>query len=650
MPSPHDMREPSSPSASVLTTTRRFPIGTELAGQGLITARVWAPDHTRVSLLIDGRVVALRREDGGYFAGDAPGRAGSRYGFLLDEDPKPYPDPASRFQPDGPHQLSEVIDPTSYEWHDQQWTGPDLDDPVLYEMHLGTFTPDGTAASALPHLQALADMGITVLQVMPVAEFPGRFGWGYDGVQLFAPYHGYGRPDDLRRLVDRAHAAGLGVILDVVYNHVGPDGNYLPTFARSYFSDRYDNEWGDALNFDGPDAGPVREWVLTNVAYWIDEFHVDGFRLDATQQIYDASPEHLVAAIARTARQRAGSRAVLVTAENEPQHSVIVQPAERGGYGLDAIYNEDFHHSARMALVGTHEAYFTDYRGTTTEWLACARWGVLFQGQYYSWQKQGRGSPGLRLPANALVTFLENHDQVANTDSGRRLVDLARPSDLRAMTALLLLMPSRPMLFQGQEFGSRAPFLYFADHQSPLREAVGAGRREFLKQFVRLRDPEVYAQQPAPHAEESWRVCQLRREPGDSGQAQWQALVTDLILSRRARPRLQGVRVCDGAAPDTTLLLLRYFGDDDSDWLIVLNVGPDRDVASLPEPLIAPPARRAWTPRWSSEAVGYGGQGTMAWTEGSWPIPGHSLLLLDTVAAESPVPKPARRRQRSESA
>ena len=244
---------------------------------------------------------------------------------------------------------------------------------------------------------------------------------------------------------------------------------------RDYFTDRYDNEWGDALNFDGPASEPVREWVLSNVAYWVREFHVDGFRLDATQQIFDASPEHLVAAIARTAREAAGGRRVLVTAENEPQHARFVQPREAGGYGLDAIYNEDFHHSMRMTLVGTHEAYFTDYRGVASEWLACARWGVLFQGQHYSWQKAPRGTPGLRLPRSTCVHFLENHDQVANTDRGRRLVDLARPADLRAMTALLLLLPATPMLFQGQEFGSRQPFVYFADHRGATARRRGEG-------------------------------------------------------------------------------------------------------------------------------------------------------------------------------
>jgi maltooligosyltrehalose trehalohydrolase len=629
------MPEASSPSRATSTTARRrLPIGAELARDGQVHVRVWAPDHAQVSAVMDGRRVELVREEHGYFSGLLHGTSGSRYGFLLGDDPQAYPDPASRFQPDGPHGLSEVVDPHAYQWTDGDWRGVDADDPVFYEMHLGTFTAEGTAAAALGHLESLAEMGITVLQVMPLAEFPGRFGWGYDGVSLFAPSRLYGRPDDFRRLVDHAHALGLAVILDVVYNHVGPDGNYLRCFARDYFSDRYENEWGDALNFDGPQSGPVREWVLANVEYWVREFHLDGFRLDATQQIFDASRDHLLAAIVRTARASAEGRRVIVSAENEPQHARLVQPEASGGYGLDAIYNEDFHHSARLALVGTHEAYFTDYRGVPSEWLACARFGALYQGQHYAWQQQSRGTPVLRLPASAFVAFLENHDQIANTDSGRRLVDLARPSDLRAMTGLLLLQPSHPMLFQGQEFGSRAPFVYFADHEPPLCDAVAKGRRDFLGQFMRLRAPEVFAHQPAPHEERAWRQSQLRRAPDDPAQAAWRSLVTDLLRLRRARPRLRGARVLDGAAPDDRLLVLRYFGDEDLDWLLLLNRGPDRDVASLSEPLIAPPAGRTWQQRWSSESPSYGGQGTMAWSRGSWPLPGHSLTVLHAVQDE----------------
>lgn len=611
------------------------PLGATWLGDGRLALRVWGPHHSRAAVVLDGTTTQLKRDAEGFWTGEVAGRPGSRYGYLLGDDEKVYADPASRWQPDGPHGLSAVVDPSAFSWTDAAWQGVTADDAVLYELHLGTFTPEGTAAAALPHLEALADLGITVLQVMPLNEFPGRFGWGYDGVGLFAPCRLYGEPDDIRRLVDRAHALGMAVILDVVYNHIGPDGNYLRAFARDYFTDRYDNEWGDALNFDGPGSGPVREWVLGNVAMWVREYHVDGFRLDATQQIFDASPEHLVAAIARTARETARPRRVLITAENEPQHACIVEPTAGGGYGLDGIYNEDFHHSARMHLVGTHEAYLSDYRGVASEWLACAKWGVLYQGQHYAWQKQARGSAGLHLTGTSHVNFLENHDQVANTDRGRRLVDLARPSDLRAMTALLFLLPGQPMLFQGQEFGSRAPFFYFADHAAPLCHDVAKGRRTFLEQFVRLRDDEVFARHPEPHDEKGWQVCHLDHDD-DERAREWRRLHRDAIDLRRHRPRHDGAYHLDGTAPDPTLLLLRYFGDDDRDWLIVLNAGHDRDIAALSEPLLAPPRRRTWQVRFSTEHPQYGGQGRMAWAEGAWPVPGHSLLVLDAGQETSP--------------
>ena len=625
----------SDPSPS-LAARRRLPVGAECLGPNRVSLRVWAPDHQRVTAVVDGATVALSPEDDGYWSGEADASPGSRYGFRLGDDAKVYPDPASRWQPDGPHGLSAIVQPDDFAWSDGEWRGIASDDAVLYELHLGTFTREGTAAAALQRLDDLARLGITVVQLMPLNDFPGRFGWGYDGVGLFAPSRLYGEPDDIRRFVDRAHALGLAVILDVVYNHIGPDGNHLRAFARDYFTDRYDNDWGDALNFDGPAAGPVRAWVLANVRMWVQEYHVDGFRLDATHQIFDASPEHLVAAIARTAREAACPRRVIVTAENEPQQACIVESSADGGYGLDGLYNEDFHHSVRRHLVGTHEAYFSDYRGDASEWLACAKWGVLFQGQHYAWQRHPRGTAGLHLPGLAHVNFLENHDQVANTDRGRRLVDLARPSDLRAMTALLFLLPGQPMLFQGQEFGSRAPFLYFADHGVPLRHDVARGRRAFLEQFERLRDDAIHDHHPAPHDDTAWRSCQLDHD-ADAPQARaWRALHHDVIALRRDRPRRGGQHDLDGAAPDTTLLLLRYFGDGGRDWLIVLNAAADRDVAALSEPLIAPPRARRWAMRWSSEHPRYGGQGRMAWTSGHWPVPGHSLLVLEAGAETSP--------------
>ena len=476
---------------------RRLPVGAEVQPGGGTHFRVWAPRRRRVAVVLEGgagpgtgrerELVELSLEQGGYFSALVPAaRAGSLYRFHLDDDANAYPDPASRFQPQGPHGPSQVIDPSPFAWTDRAWPGVPATGQVIYEMHVGTFTRAGTWEAAGRELPELAAVGITVLEVMPVADFPGQFGWGYDGVALFAPTRLYGTPDDFRRFVDRAHAAGLGVILDVVYNHVGPDGNYLKQFAEDYFTDRYKNEWGEAINFDGPNAGPVREVFTANAGYWIDEFHLDGLRLDATQTIFDASEEHILAAIGQRVRAAARGRATYVVAENEAQEARLVRPREKGGHGLDALWNDDFHHSARVALSAHNEAYYADFLGNPQELLSAAKWGFLFQGQRYSWQKKRRGRPALDLhPAN-FVTFIENHDQIANSARGQRCHALTSPGRYRAVTALLLLGPQTPMLFQGQEFATSSPFLFFADHNPELSQLVRKGRAEFLAQFRSL--------------------------------------------------------------------------------------------------------------------------------------------------------------------
>ena len=313
------------------------------------------------------RTTALEREADGYFAGAVSGASGgTRYRFRLGgSSGKLLPDPASRYQPDGPGGPSEVVDPLGFRWTDQDWQGiTAVEGQVLYELHVGTFTSQGTWTAAIEELPYLAELGVTVLEIMPIAEFSGSAGWSYDGVDLFAPFHGYGTPDDVRRFVDRAHALGLGVIIDVVYNHLGPEGNVLGDYSDDYFSRQYQSEWGDTLNFDGPNSGPVREFILANVACWIDEFHFDGMRVDATQGLYDSSPEHIVAAIARRMRAAAGRRRVLVVGESEPQRAVLLRGAGRGGSGFDMLWSEDFHHTATVAATGNREGYYGDYLGS----------------------------------------------------------------------------------------------------------------------------------------------------------------------------------------------------------------------------------------------------------------------------------------------
>ncbi|HEV7569891.1 MAG TPA: alpha-amylase family glycosyl hydrolase, partial [Thermoanaerobaculia bacterium] len=372
--------------------TRRRPVGAEIV-DGETSFRVWAPAHREVRVVINGAHYPMQAEDGGYFHGAVDGvGAGTRYRFRVDSKDETYPDPASRFQPDGPHGESEVVDPSVYRWSDGDWRGVDKRNLVIYEMHIGTFTRDGTWRAAIEHLGGLRDTGINLLEIMPVNEFPGRFGWGYDGVDLYAPTRLYGRPDDFRAFVDAAHVHNLGVILDVVYNHLGPDGCYLTKFTPEYFTDRYKNEWGDAMNFDGDNAAGVREFVAENAAYWIDEFHLDGLRIDATQSMYDASEEHIVALMARRAREAAKGRAIVLIGENEPQEVKLIDK-----YRLDALWNDDWHHSAMVAATGSREAYYTDYRGTAQEFVSMALSGFLYQGQYYAWQKKLRGTSSAHL-------------------------------------------------------------------------------------------------------------------------------------------------------------------------------------------------------------------------------------------------------------
>jgi len=463
----------------------KLPVGAEITPDG-VHFRVWAPNSRKVSVQLisaeGAKSIALESESDGYFSGIVAGaRANMLYKFQLDSGA--FPDPVSRFQPEGPHGPSRIIDRGAFRWTDTEWHGVTREGQVIYEMHIGTFTKEGTWRAAMEQLLELARLGITLLEIMPIADFPGRFGWGYDGVDLFAPTRLYGGPDDFRAFVDQAHALGLGVILDVVYNHIGPDGNFLKQFSPDYFTDRYQNEWGEALNFDGTQSRPVREFFIANAGYWIDEYHLDGLRLDATQQIFDSSEEHILAAIARRVREAAKDRSTYLVAENETQQSGLVRPVEQGGYGLDALWNDDFHHSARVALTGRNEAYYSDHLGHPQEFISAMKRGFLFQGQWYAWQNKRRGTPTTGLhPAN-FVNCIQNHDQVANSLRGIRLHQLTSPGSFRAMTALLLLGPGTPMLFQGQEFAASTPFLYFADHNPELAKLVAAGRQQFLEQF-----------------------------------------------------------------------------------------------------------------------------------------------------------------------
>jgi maltooligosyltrehalose trehalohydrolase len=582
----------------------------------------------------------LEPKPGGYFAGQvAEAGAGLRYRYRLDGDETLYPDPASRFQPDGPHGASEVIDPSTFHWTDDAWRGAQIKGQVLYELHVGTFTVEGTWAAAAHKLPELAQLGVTCLEVMPVADFPGRFGWGYDGVNLFAPTRLYGRPDDFRQFVDQAHANGLAVILDVVYNHVGPDGNYLAQFSKAYISERYLNEWGEALNFDGPDAGPVREFFIGNAGYWIDEYHLDGLRLDATQQMFDNSPTHILTEIGQRVREAARGRATIISSENERQETKIVRPVERGGYGLDALWNDDFHHSAMVALTGRNEAYYTDYHGTPQELISAVKYGYLYQGQHYAWQKQRRGTPALDLDPSAFVSFIQNHDQIANTARGERVHAQTSPGRYRAMTALMLLAPATPLLFQGQEFAASAPFLYFCDHTPELASQVQQGRAEFLRQFPSIKTlidapSNGGAVLPDPGSLDTFERCKLDWSERER-HADVYSLHVDLLRLRREDPAFAATRRgrVDGAVLGPEALVLRFFGssggDHGEDRLLIVNLGRDLDPRIVPEPLLAPPEGCVWETALSTDEPRYGGSGVApVETDEGWHVPGNAAVVL----------------------
>ena len=437
------------------------------------------------------------------------------------------------------------------------------------------------------------------------------------------------------------------MILDVVYNHLGPNGNYMEKFAPQFFGN-ISTDWGKSINFDGADSDPVREFVIGNACYWIEEFHLDGLRLDATQDIHDGSGDHILQAMARETRKHAAPREVIFIAENEPQQVKLVRPPGQSGYGLDGLWNDDFHHTAMVALTGRNEAYYTDYLGTPQEFVSSMKYGYLYQGQRYKWQKKRRGTPGLDVNPAAFVTFIQNHDQVANSAYGKRCHTLSSPGKLRAITALMLLGPGTPMLFQGQEFASSSPFLYFADHDDQLNERIRKGRADFLKQFRSLATSEVQRRLTDPSDSATFELCKLDHAERETHREIYD-LHRDLLRLRREEPvfRAQKLRGVDGAVLSPQAFVLRFFGQDGDDRLLIVNLGIDLQLDPAPEPLLAPPADSEWTILWSSENPKYGGVGMppvdsrSGWvldakgkpqvTEDNWKVPGHAAVVLKPI-------------------
>jgi maltooligosyltrehalose trehalohydrolase len=609
-------------------------VGATLRQDGAIF-RVWAPERKKLHLVLvepDGRErrkVRLQRDSQGVFFGEVGDvKHGALYFYQVDDDAKLYPDPASHFQPQGVHGPSQVIDHDRFPWSDVDWPGPPLLGQVIYELHIGTFTPEGTwdaAAEKLPHLR---ELGITLVEVMPVAAFPGEFGWGYDGVYWYAPTQLYGTPDDFRSFVNEAHRLGLGVLLDVVYNHFGPAGNYTGVFSPYYISKKHHTDWGDAINYDSVQSGPVREFVAQNAAYWVREFHIDGLRLDATHSIVDDSEDHIVAKLTRAARAAAGDRSVLVFAEDENQQARQARMPEQGGFGIDGLWNDDFHQACRVAATGNREAYYGDYFGSPQELINAIRLGYLYQGQWNSRQRRYRGTYSRDIPGPKLVHFLQNHDQVANSARSVRTHMLTTPGRQRALTALLLLGPQTPLLFMGQEFAATSPFHFFAEHEPELAALVRKGRHEFLSEFRRIHAYHAGRRVPDPADPQTFAASKLNWEECERNTSDLR-LHRDLLDLRRDDPVFsrQDKTAIEGAVIGPEAFLLRWFDEEHDDRLAAFNLGRDIDFGGIAEPLVATPPNRRWDVLWSSEEPDYGGTGTPAFSDKNWHLPGHTAVI-----------------------
>jgi malto-oligosyltrehalose trehalohydrolase len=439
--------------------------------------------------------------------------AGTRYRFVL-ADGTCVPDPASRHQPEGVHGASEVIDPSSYAWTDAEWRGRPWEEAVIYELHVGTFTPEGTFRAIIERLDHLVELGVTAIQLMPVADFAGTRNWGYDGVLLYAPAAAYGRPDDLRALVDAAHARGLMIFLDVVYNHFGPDGNYIGTYAPDFFTKRHKTPWGDAINYDGEQSRPVRDFMIENALYWLEEFHFDGLRLDAVHTIVDESPEHLLEELARRVRETVGQRRhVHLILENEENEAHRLERTVDGRpRTYTAQWNDDVHHVLHVAATGEDAGYYADYKGDTDQLARALAEGFAFQGELMPYRGEARGEPSSHLPPSAFVAFIQNHDQVGNRAFGDRIDRTAATEAVRALAAVYLLSPQVPMLFMGEEWAAPQPFPFFCDFHDELGQAVREGRRGEFARFPEFQDEEARARIPDPIAEETFRSAKLNWE------------------------------------------------------------------------------------------------------------------------------------------
>ncbi|MBA2684713.1 MAG: malto-oligosyltrehalose trehalohydrolase [Gemmatimonadaceae bacterium] len=549
---------------------------------------VWAPNATALTVRVHTGDAAgehtLSRDERGVFSGTVAGvRAGDDYAYRLDGGDE-RPDPVSRFQPHGVHGASRIVDPDGFAWTDREWKGLAMPDFVIYELHTGTFTPEGTFDAIIPRLASLRELGITAIEIMPVAQFPGERNWGYDGVQLYAPQNSYGGPDALKRLVNAAHAEGLAVVLDVVYNHVGPEGNYLGEFGP-YFTDVYRTPWGSAVNYDGADSDEVRRFIIENACYWVRDFHIDALRLDAVHGIYDVRAVHLTEALTQRVKSTANAlgRRVQVIAESDLNDPRLLRPMEQGGYGMDAQWSDDFHHAVHVALTGERAGYYKGFaeHGDIAALAHALSRRFVFQGQYASHRRREHGAPADDVSADHFVISIQNHDQVGNRAAGERLGALISPAALRLAASLLLLAPYVPMLFMGEEYGEPAPFLYFVSHgDRNLIENVRKGRHEEFRSFGWTGDV------PDPQAEETFERSLLHYELGGEGEhAELRALYRELLAIRKEETALRpgAARITVRSEVDARWLAMRLDAPGARSLLALFNLASEERRIPLDE-------------------------------------------------------------------
>ncbi len=573
--------------------------------------RVWAPRSERVEVVAWGSEApehsfVLKRSADGTFSGSSTDfQPGDRYGYRLDGE-GPYPDPASRFQPECVRGPSEIVDPSAFAWSDESWSGIARDDLILYELHVGTFSPEGTFAGVGDRLPELARLGVTAIELMPVGDFPGRWNWGYDGVSLFAPARCYGRPDDLRRLVDRAHSLGMAVLLDVVYNHFGPDGCSLMRFSPSYLSEDHRTPWGPSVNLDGTDSEMVRAFFIENALHWIREYHVDGLRLDATHAMIDESPRHFLAELSATIREQPTTRPIHLIAEDHRNLARMLHPEPDGGWGLDGLWSDDFHHQLRRLLTGDDDGVYRDFAGTTADLATTIERGWFYTGQFSIHRGKPRGSDPSGLSLRSLVFCIQNHDRIGNRAMGDRLNHRVDPATYRAASALLLLAAETPLLFMGQEWAATSPFLYFTDHEPELGRRVREGRLRDFQSYRAFQEPGAADRIPDPQAESTFLASRLDwSEIDHKPHRQTWKLYRDGIALRRSEPVFRAFdrSTFRAVAPDEDSIVMRYA--DGRDLVIVACRLRGSGPVIVPDSLIGEARDVGPEVLWTTEEDGY---------------------------------------------